>query len=80
MREKGQTTADKPAGRGRFETAQDLYDFVGEHMPRLSQSKTSLNTAEYWAIVHYVALAHGSAVPAVGLDAGNAQTVLLSSK
>jgi hypothetical protein len=80
MQDKGQTTADKPGGRGRFETAQNLYDFVGEHMPRLSQSRTSLTTGEYWAVVHYVVLAHGSAVPRAGLDAGNAKTVLLSSR
>jgi hypothetical protein len=79
-RQKGQTTSDTPTGRGQFETAQDLYDFVGTHMPRLSQSKTHLSADEYWVILDYLLMAHGSEVPAAGLHPDNAKSVLLSSR
>jgi mono/diheme cytochrome c family protein len=68
----------RPAGapsRDPFRTAQDLFTFVAAKMPRGKDRAGSLPQADYWAVVNYVLLAHGSKVPAEGVNAGNAAAV-----
>lgn len=70
----------RPAGapwRDPFRTADDLYRFVSKHMPLPPDKAGSLPPDEYWAIVNFMVLAHGVAVPAGGVSAGNASSVRL---
>jgi mono/diheme cytochrome c family protein len=70
----------RPAGapwRDPFRTADDLYRFVSKNMPLPVDKAGSLPPAEYWAIVNYMLVAHGVAVPAGGVNAENASSVRL---
>ena len=68
----------RPAGapsRDPFRTAQDLFAFISKRMP-LPQNRTgSLRSDEYWAIVNFMLIAHGSAVPQGGINEANAGSV-----
>ena len=65
------------AKRGPFRTAQDVYDYVSSRMPLPKSQAGTLTPEEYWAIVNYMLLAHGVAVPAGGVTESNAKTVAL---
>ncbi len=70
----------RPAGapwRDPFRTAQDLYAYMSKHMPLPVQIAGSLSAEQYWAIVNFMALAHGLDVPPAGINAGNAGSVKL---
>jgi mono/diheme cytochrome c family protein len=76
----GQTQQDATrvpgqAKRPPFHTAQDLYDYVSTRMPMPKSSAGTLKPDEYWAILNYMLLAHGVAIPADGVTAANAKTV-----
>ena len=58
-----------------FRTAQDLYEYVSTRMPLPANSAGTLKPEEYWAIVNYMLIAHGVAVPAEGVTEANAKTV-----
>ena len=69
-----------PAGadtRGAFETAADLHGYVSREMPLPRSKAGSLKPDEYWAIVNYMLVAHGVAVPEGGVNEGNAKSVPL---
>lgn len=69
-----------PAGadtRGAFETAADLYGYVSREMPLPRSKAGSLKPDEYWAIVNYMLVAHGVALPGGGVNEGNAKSVPL---
>lgn len=73
----GQT---RPAGapwRDPFRTAQDLYDYVSKNMPLPRDKAGSLSAEQYWAIIHFMLLAHGVQVPPEGVTANNARSVKL---
>lgn len=63
------------ARRGAFVTAQDVYDYLSTRMPLPKSSAGTLRPEEYWAIVNYLLIAHGVAVPSAGLTEANAKTV-----
>jgi len=63
--------------RGAFQTAQDVFDYVSTRMPMPKTSAGTLRPEEYWAIVNYMLIAHGVAVPSDGVSASNAKTVNL---
>jgi mono/diheme cytochrome c family protein len=63
------------ASRGSFVTAQDLYDYVSTRMPLPKSSAGTLKPEEYWMIVNYMLIAHGSPVPPDGVNAANAKSV-----
>lgn len=63
--------------RDPFRTAQDLYTFVSTKMPPSQETREELTPADYWAIVHFMLLAHGVQVPPEGITDKNASSVRL---
>src|SRR5450432_2228864 len=61
--------------RGAFVTAQDVYDYVSTRMPLPKSSAGTLKPEEYWAIVNYMLIAHGVAVPSEGVSEANAKSI-----
>jgi hypothetical protein len=61
--------------RGPFVTAQDLYDYVSTRMPLPKSSAGTLTSEDYWAIVNYMLIAHGVAVPTEGASEANAKSI-----
>jgi mono/diheme cytochrome c family protein len=77
----GDTT--RPPGapsRDPFRTAQDVFSYVSTRMPLPKSRAGTLKPDEYWAIVNFMLIAHGSAVPDGGLNAGNAGSVQIAPK
>jgi hypothetical protein len=77
LRLKAQT---RPAGapwRDPFRTMQDLGGYVRKHMPLPARAAGSLTDQQYWAIINFMALAHGVAVPPEGINAANASSTKL---
>lgn len=77
----GDTT--RPPGapsRDAFRTAQDLFDYVSTRMPLPKSKAGTLKPEQYWAITHFMLVAHGSAVPAGGVTPENAATVAIAPK
>lgn len=70
----------RPAGapwRDPFRTARDLHKFVSESMPPSDKKRKELSAEDYWAIVNFMLLAHGVAVPEDGVTEKNANEVKL---
>jgi cytochrome c5 len=70
----------RPAGapwRDPFRTARDLYNYVSKNMPPSEAQRASLSAEDYWAIVSFMLLAHGVAVPPEGVTESNASSVKL---
>ena len=77
----GDTT--RPPGapsRDPFRTAQDVFAYVSTRMPLPKSRAGTLKPEEYWAIVDFMLVAHGSAVPDSGINAGNAGSVPIAPK
>lgn len=77
----GDTT--RPPGaptRDPFRTAQDVFSYVSTRMPLPKSRAGTLKPEEYWAIVSFMLIAHGSAVPDGGLTAANAASVAIAPK
>jgi mono/diheme cytochrome c family protein len=71
--------SSRPAGapkREAFRTAQDVFNYIHQRMPM--REAGSLNPDEYWAILNFMLVAHGSAVPASGIISSNASTVAVA--
>lgn len=73
----GQSRPEGAPWRDPFRTAQDLYNFISQHMPERTETKTTLTADEYWAIVDFMLRAHGVPVPASGVTPANASSVEL---
>jgi Cytochrome c len=72
-----QTEADqlRPPGeqtRQPFRTAQDVFDFISKWMPLPKARMGTLPPEQYWDVVNFMLIAHGSAVPQEGITAQNA--------
>ncbi len=70
----------RPAGapsRDPFRSAEDLFQFVSKYMPRAPEQPGSLRPEEYWAIINFMLVAHGIAVPPGGVSPQNASAVKL---
>ncbi len=77
----GDTT--RPPGapsRDPFRTAQDVFNYVSTKMPLPKSRAGTLKPDEYWAITNFMLIAHGSAVPEGGINAGNAGNVHIAAK
>lgn len=75
--------SSRPPGapsRDPFVTAQDLYEYISTKMPLPKSRAGKLKPEEYWAITSFMLIAHGSAVPAGGVNAGNAASVQIAPK
>jgi mono/diheme cytochrome c family protein len=78
-----QQDSSRPPGapsRDPFRTAQDLFAYTSTKMPLPKSRAGSLKPEEYWAIVNFMLVAHGSAVPDAGITADNAATVQIAPK
>jgi len=78
-----QQDSSRPPGapsRDPFRNAQDLFTYVSTKMPLPKSRAGTLKPEEYWAIVNFMLIAHGSAVPADGVNAGNAASVEIAPK
>ncbi len=81
--QQGQQDSSRPPGapsRDPFRNAQDLFGYVSTKMPLPKTRAGTLKPEEYWAIVNFMLLAHGSAVPAGGVTAENAASVEIAPK
>jgi cytochrome c5 len=58
-----------------FKTAADLYAFVSKEMPLPKGKAGTLSAEDYWAVVNFLLVGHGVAVPAGGVTADNAASV-----
>ncbi len=63
------------ARRGAFSNAQDVYDYVSTRMPLPRSAAGTLKSEEYWAIVNFMLIAHGIAVPPDGVTPQNAGSI-----
>lgn len=63
--------------RGEFSNAQQVYEYVSTRMPLPRSAAGTLKPEEYWAIVNFMLLAHGVAVPPDGVTPANASSVNL---
>jgi mono/diheme cytochrome c family protein len=77
LRLQAQTRPSGAPWRDPFRTAQDLHRYVSEAMPLPADKAGSLTAEQYWAIVHFMLLAHGVQVPPEGVTANNASSVKL---
>jgi len=68
-----QTHPRGPPVRGPFRQAQDLFDFLGGHLPE--ERVASWRPEDSWAIVTFLLAAHGCSLPKGGIDADNAAGV-----
>jgi mono/diheme cytochrome c family protein len=78
-----QQDSSRPPGapsRDPFRTAKDLFDYTSTKMPLPKSRAGSLKPEEYWAIVNFMLMAHGSAVPDGGVNESNAASVQLTPK
>ena len=73
----------RPAGapsRDPFRTARDLHAFISKRMPLPARRAGSLRSDEYWAIVNFMLIAHGSDVPQDGISEANADSVSIEPR
>ncbi len=63
--------------RGAFKTAADVHRYVSQQMPLPKSRAGSLSEGDYWAVVSFVLIGHGVAVPTGGVSAENAASVRL---
>jgi|SRR6185503_20109236 len=63
--------------RGAFRTAQDVYNYISREMPLPRSKAGSLKPEEYWAVLNYLLVGHGVAVPEGGVNASNAASVTI---
>lgn len=61
------------SGRPELVTAANLHAYLSHHMPKLNRSE--LSPEDYWAVVTFMLIAHGSEVPKEGVNAENAARV-----
>jgi mono/diheme cytochrome c family protein len=56
-------------------TAEELHKYVSREMPLPKAKAGSLSPEQYWAVVNFMLLAHGSDVPEGGVNEQNAASV-----
>lgn len=65
------------ASREAFRTAADVYRYISTRMPLPSQKAGSLAADEYWKILDFILISHGTSVPSGGVNESNAASVPL---
>jgi len=73
----GQSRPEGAPWRDPFRSAQDLYNYISQHMPELTEGDSTLTADEYWAIVNFMLRAHGVPLPESGVTPANASSVKL---
>jgi mono/diheme cytochrome c family protein len=61
-----------------FRNAQDVFNYISQRMPLKEAGK--LRPDEYWAILNFVLIAHGTQVPPEGLGSANASKVSIAAQ
>jgi cytochrome c len=60
---------------GRFQTAAELFEYVSREMPLPKAKAGSLSAEDYWAVVNFLLVGRGSALPEGGVNETNAASV-----
>jgi hypothetical protein len=70
------------ASRPEFVTANDVFQYLQRHRSEVIKPDTSIDVSddELWAVLTFVLIAHGSAVPDAGLSPENAASVLIRNE
>jgi cytochrome c len=68
---------DTAAADARFQTAADLFEYVSREMPLPKAKAGSLSAEDYWAVVNFLLVGRGSALPEGGVNEANAASVAL---
>jgi cytochrome c553 len=80
MQRQAQLRVPGAASRQEFVSALDLHDYLTKHLAMVRSSDAEVLAAEdYWAVVNFMLIAHGSAVPAE-ISAENAKSVPIRSE
>lgn len=64
-------------GRPEFVSAESLHSYLVYHMPKIKRQP--MNEEDYWAVVQFMLIAHGSDVPRQGISAANGAQVAIHS-
>jgi hypothetical protein len=70
----------RPAGapsRDPFRTAADLHAYVSRSMPPDEEARAALTADDYWALINFLLLSRGAAVPSEGVTDRTAAAVKL---
>jgi hypothetical protein len=70
-----QSRPEGAPSRDPFRNAQNLFDFVKTHLPK--SRAAAVKPADYWAVVTFVVAVQGADLPAGGVTADNAASVLI---
>jgi mono/diheme cytochrome c family protein len=65
---------------GRFQTAAELFAYVSKEMPLPKAKAGSLSAEDYWAVVNFLLVGHGSALPEGGVNEANAGSVQIKPR
>lgn len=65
--------------RGKFVTAQDVFDYVKSEMPLPKKKVGTLSEQQYWEVTEYLLAASGRKLPDGGLTADNAASVTVNA-
>jgi mono/diheme cytochrome c family protein len=79
QRQQQQRLPGEPS-RAEFVSAKDLHDYLAKHMTDVGSTVPKLSDADYWDVVGFVLVAHGSDVPAGGVSSANAGNVLIQPR
>jgi hypothetical protein len=64
-------------GRPEFVTAASLHSYLVYHMPKIERQP--MTGEDYWAVVQFMLIAHGSDVPEEGVSAANGARVAIAA-
>jgi mono/diheme cytochrome c family protein len=64
-------------GRPEFVTAASLHSYLVYHMPKIERQP--MTEADYWAVVQFMLIAHGSEVPEEGVSAANGARIAIAT-
>ena len=77
----GQRGAQRPPspeqGRPEFVTAASLHAYLVYHMPKIERQ--AMTVEDYWAVVQFMLIAHGSEVPEEGISVDNGAMVVINA-
>ena len=77
--QRGSLRPPEPAqGRPEFVSAQNLQSYLAYHMPKIERAP--MTDEDYWDVVQFMLIAHGSQVPAEGLSPSNGSKVAIQAR
>jgi mono/diheme cytochrome c family protein len=81
MQHQAQLRVPGTASRQKFIAASDIDAYLRQHMAeQKTPTSESLRDEDYWAVITFVLIANGSAVPEGGISATNASSVLIRAE